>query len=974
MGTTLLAAQSGHLRYKWVAAVYGCEQLWTDASSSAALAAWAATEWTQALTGLRVVGRFEQNLKPWEPGVDVRPLRLVMQPDPADTLGKLAFGKQGVETRLTVALDSNDTTVQVSDTGAFAANGKIWIGTECITYTGKTATSFTGCVRGKFAPFKAGTEVNQRFGKDHRIAAVGEGATLKPRVTSALREWRGRVVGLWCHRDVAGTLDTRAQAECVWAGVIKEVTDAEDGNLYFDCDDVRTLLRDCTLMRDQYTARVIEGIYLSESTRLDAFDDKSAGINNANPLIVGATDSGTNQIAQGSYTLDTLVDKINAWLNAETAAGRLALKWHLAAQVNTTDGIRGTIRWSGGAAAGTDNAAELAAPKYVLDFLGYTADGYGNGTHSGVVHWTWANGPSYTLISPEEPFRIYIYDGAASLYVEDAKGKWFDNVPYFPSAMHVPSTLVNYGVLQLNDGPMLLFHQVSSTEFSSPTRVPFLDQLSGKPWLEAGINYRKVRVSDTGDYSVKQVAIISGPFRSVLTDILFSTGTNGYNHAVADIYPAQLGAAVPSELLSGWAASIDALDESLGAVLVVISKPTPLMDQFGADMVARTAQVVWKSGSLTCVTWGTPATALSTHSFTENNKAAPPNQEDQNRTPANRTEEYLVNQLKLAYNYVLSGGDPSFISILHPESQDESGVRMKTIELRNTFGGVHSTIDGPGGVYDLATTCTAALSLFAKPITKYHRTIALPQFLACAPGDFCTISDNFARDPTTGARRLSSLPALIVNHWFDFGGFDPGWRRRAARGDGRDRRGDPADRQHQPVLPVRRGRSHGRRRRVQRRGQGAHGGGARALAVDRGGRRNALPGRSQGPRPADRSGQPGGGAHVARHHRRAERQHDDAHHRPRALRRNEALSGDQPELSQRRRGAAVERVPGERLDAANPVDAGPVRLRQRADPGRRLDRRRKGRTAARRCSCTPTTRTVTAYPSTPAPSATSRGS
>lgn len=55
-------------------------------------------------------------------------------------------------TALNGALTSSATTITVDDTSAFASSGKIWIRsdstTEFVSYTGKTATTFTGCTRG----------------------------------------------------------------------------------------------------------------------------------------------------------------------------------------------------------------------------------------------------------------------------------------------------------------------------------------------------------------------------------------------------------------------------------------------------------------------------------------------------------------------------------------------------------------------------------------------------------------------------------------------------------------------------------------------------------------------------------------------------------------------------------------------------------------------------------------------------------
>lgn len=47
-----------------------------------------------------------------------------------------------------VLLNDSSTTINVADTSTFSASGTILINAELITYSGKTSTSFTGCVRG----------------------------------------------------------------------------------------------------------------------------------------------------------------------------------------------------------------------------------------------------------------------------------------------------------------------------------------------------------------------------------------------------------------------------------------------------------------------------------------------------------------------------------------------------------------------------------------------------------------------------------------------------------------------------------------------------------------------------------------------------------------------------------------------------------------------------------------------------------
>ena len=65
-----------------------------------------------------------------------------------------AFFQDGVTT-LSANINNAVTTIPVVSTTGFQNAGALLIGAELITYTGKTATSFTGCVRGQFGSSNA---------------------------------------------------------------------------------------------------------------------------------------------------------------------------------------------------------------------------------------------------------------------------------------------------------------------------------------------------------------------------------------------------------------------------------------------------------------------------------------------------------------------------------------------------------------------------------------------------------------------------------------------------------------------------------------------------------------------------------------------------------------------------------------------------------------------------------------------------
>lgn len=99
--------------------------------------------------------------------------------------------------------------IHVDSTAAWANAGRFWLGHELITYTGKTATTFTGCTRGVVG-----------LAYNHALVSAGNLATSSP------RWWRGRTVTLWASPiNQAGVPSGAAltqDAVQVWRGRISD--------------------------------------------------------------------------------------------------------------------------------------------------------------------------------------------------------------------------------------------------------------------------------------------------------------------------------------------------------------------------------------------------------------------------------------------------------------------------------------------------------------------------------------------------------------------------------------------------------------------------------------------------------------------------------------------------------------------------------------------------------------------------------
>jgi hypothetical protein len=113
-------------------------------------------------------------------------------------------------TLLDAACDDNDTTVTVLSTASFASSGTIWIDQEAITYSGTTATEFTGCTRGAYGS-KAAFHI---YEPDFSYSSA---------VWAAFPSFEGRRVTLWL-------VDGSNVARVLWIGRIRNGPRLVDGN------------------------------------------------------------------------------------------------------------------------------------------------------------------------------------------------------------------------------------------------------------------------------------------------------------------------------------------------------------------------------------------------------------------------------------------------------------------------------------------------------------------------------------------------------------------------------------------------------------------------------------------------------------------------------------------------------------------------------------------------------------------------
>jgi hypothetical protein len=795
MGTTLTTLQSSPgMSYTWVLAIEGYDRLITDGDLDQVVDAWGDTEWTEAIGGLFVQTDFEQGLDPWQPFQEGRDLIAIVRPgagEEGDAFGREVFatGAPGIEAYLDGTEGAGENTIGLRSASAFPSSGTAYIGVERFTWSGKSSNNLTGCVRGLYAPFKAESETEQRFGRHHRAGDVDYGVRIDPYVCTVRRTWHGAWVGLWMHRKVGDILDTKEQAQLVFAGKIASIEDTPTGDTRITAQHVLSVVSNGLIFRnDVWSGKVREGVFLREGAFFTMQDSRGGGDapRTANNLAVQTSASGPNQIETGYHKLESFIEKVNEWLEEERDEDRLYGTYTIASPVQGANGlctrITATIPGTNGDVAGW----ELTGPSGVLQFVGFFdpivhPDGRGK-----IRRELFLVNVSDSVESPQPPMTSNAWTrigaGGLSLDTTDSKGELVNQRDYLPEIARgrVQVDPSETWVLLLIDGSVFLAEHIATApdRFAHLTWIPELD-LAGPNGTATGPNGgpgSRLAGEGTGDpIEIKQIIILDGTLGDILLRMFASTGSTGYNQDDYDVFEAGMGLAIPWDLLGdAFVNSVLALDEAtaMTSLVIVLEKGLRIAECLGADMVLRRAHLVWKNGGLRIASWSTPAAARALHTLTEDNKAAPVDQDDAQRSPVDYSDKWLRNLVKIEYNRELGTDNyRDTIQIEDRASMDGLGeVRPVTIKARNSYG-VYATTGQT--VEALAPMVMAWMPFFSRPVKLIRRTINLALTEGVAPGDLVVINDLFARDPATGERGLAAKPGIITWHRYDFGGADP---------------------------------------------------------------------------------------------------------------------------------------------------------------------------------------------------------
>lgn len=786
MTTTKDALSTGSGRFVRIMLIEGIEHPIVECSEADAQTALDGTDWDSKSV---YSGTFDVNNKqsahPWEPFQPGGTATVTVLDDDFGILTHRTAG--GAETELTATLDRDDADVSVLDTSAFPDSGEFHIGTECIAYleANVTSTKFASTTRGMYSPF--GTSSGSRYTHDHRVEPVPYAPNLAPRVTQYPRSWAGRWAGIWLHTYDENGINSKDDALCIFAGRLVEVRDdAETGGTVVICEHALTMMKDATVGRDQMTGIVGDGVYLAEGMQFDMQDNDGSTVKTANSLVVAVGATGVNQIEAGFHEHTELFSALNDWWAAEKTAGRLSGSYTASMATISGGELRTKIYWyipGAGAALFKVSmpaivAAYLGFQDLGTDTLGYV--GFSDSTSGGSVKHFYPPGavaPLRFIIAPGS--SLTLPNESPRIQLEGVSGTFQDQYDTLPAAFKpaIDSGL-DWGVF-LIDQILVLAAFVANIdgtyEFSSlaPLSVWYasLSEQNGD-----ALKALSKPLGDATPVNVRQVFMFEMDVATFLKQLMYSTGTAGFNHSTLDAAPDGCALGWPGELFgTAFNTSVDNLPGADKTIGVIIDKPTKLSELIGSDLVLRHTFPIWKSGGLRMAIWQTPTATLAVATLTESNKADPAGNKISPRSVTVLSEQWAKRIIKIRYNRSIADNGDDYKGTINVEDRtaiDDAGDRgdVFTINARNTY----SEFVGSGaGIEEIVPqSFIPPITMFTRPVRLINRAIAL-NLWDLAPSDIISLTDNFARDPSTGRRKVIGRAAVIVATSTSLGGARP---------------------------------------------------------------------------------------------------------------------------------------------------------------------------------------------------------
>ena len=245
----------------------------------------------------------------------------------------------------------------------------------------------------------------------------------------------------------------------------------------------------------------------------------------------------------------------------------------------------------------------------------------------------------------------------------------------------------------------------------------------------------------------------------LLTRLLLSTGTNGYNHATHDRYARGIGLGIPSALVASNFRDVVEQATPIAARRLFVEKPTKYSDMLRPEMGLFGWGLTWR------VSDGTIA-AVALHQIVAPSGAREINvsQRAPGRASSEQTTGTVVNQVKLLFDKDARGEYTTTVTINDTVSQDAFGeVRSLSMETL----GLISEDQGPGWMGVLGEILVDKVARFNRPVAVARFSVSRYQY-DLYPGQIVRITDAAFPNPATGAQGVTRMPARIVSTRFDW--------------------------------------------------------------------------------------------------------------------------------------------------------------------------------------------------------------
>jgi hypothetical protein len=446
------------------------------------------------------------------------------------------------QTRLTADMaysDSAGETIHVESTTGFAGAGTLYIGLETCTYTGTTATTFTGVQRAAFGS----------WGQRHEIVGASEPESYRnPVVTDQPVEWTGRWVSLY-----QGLLDEHGHgpsdgAQLVWRGILQEPQWGE-GGLTVTWQALSLL----TLLDREICSEPIETYTPYTGDVVDYYGDNGVKDWFAFYYLDKAVEVSIQYLAAGASDPVTITSTIPAgvYSDVDEIIGCKAIRddhgFGVYGKVITdTDGQRVKV-WNHAEDTGADCYIQRwTLPQGIAEALGFP----------GYILMDLAHGAE--VVGEEPPSLSYHSATTRKIYVDSI------------TSIDVPTLCNGFNnccVIEtdLGDGPIWEVVRVTGTGTDGPgDPAPGQDYITtgnrGRGFDQyAGVGRPIWSVPDVGRPKVKRCIYMKNVnYITALLRLMLSTDGTGYN-GTYDALPAGLGAAIPAAFLraADWARSAE---------------------------------------------------------------------------------------------------------------------------------------------------------------------------------------------------------------------------------------------------------------------------------------------------------------------------------------------------------------------------------------------------------------------------------